>query len=225
MGLMRVIFQRFGKSSFKIYAVRRTTLQRIRSKPINKPMPLLLANYHKGSDAISCESKVLVPFTRIYFTGRWLGFRMQWIVLHTFLGYLDKTAFLKNDIFLFLVSFLDSCCWRLWKCSMQPHFEGVLCDLLRYHLHASCRVRKLDHSTTAQVILVTLTLFKGKLLPPSKDRAHYPSKHSRFSTSSRKGGTLLPVREDTTSSNRKRPTDSKRKKLIITYNERGGSLP
>lgn len=70
MGLMRVIFQRFGKSSFKMYAVRRTTLQRIRSKPINKPMPLLLANYHKGSDAFSCESKVLVSFTRIYFTGR-----------------------------------------------------------------------------------------------------------------------------------------------------------
>ena len=108
-----------------MYAVRRTTLQRIRSKPINKPMPLLLANYHKGSDAFSCESKVLVPFTWIYFTGRWLGFSMQWIVLHTFFGYLDKTVFLKNDIFLFLVSFLDCFCWRLWKCSMQPHFEGV----------------------------------------------------------------------------------------------------
>ena len=147
MGLMRVISQRFGKFSFKRYAVRGIPLQKIRSKPINKPMPLLLANYHKGSDAFSCESKVLVSFTRIYFTGRWIGFSMQWSVLHTFLCRLDKTAFLNSDIFLFLISFLDCCCLRLWKCSMQPHFEGVLCDFLRYHLHASRRVRKLDHST------------------------------------------------------------------------------
>lgn len=57
MGLMRVIFQRFGKFSFKMYAVRGTPLQRIRSKPLNKPMPLLLANYHKGSDAFSCKKQ------------------------------------------------------------------------------------------------------------------------------------------------------------------------
>lgn len=38
---------------------------------------------------------------------------MQWIVLHTFLGRLDKTASLNNDNFHFLIS------------SMQPQFEGV----------------------------------------------------------------------------------------------------
>lgn len=208
-----------------MYAVRRTTLQRIRSKPINKPMPLLLANYHKGSDAFSCESKVLVSFTRIYFTGRWIGFSMQWSVLHTFLCRLDKTAFLNSDIFLFLISFLDCCCWRLWKCSMQAHFEGVFCDFSPIPLAClppRSKVRSFDRahvvlSPSHSLRVNCYLLAKIALIIPQSTVGSLP-RVKRVEHYLQLEKIQLPLIET-------RPTNSKRKKLITTYNERGGSLP
>lgn len=101
---------------------------------------------------------------------------------------------------------------------------GCVCDVLRYRLHVSCRVRMLEHSTRAQVVLLPSHSLRANCYLPAKRGLTIPQSKVGFLPRVERVEHHFQL-EKYNHLYWKKPTNSKKKKLITITNERGGSLP